>query len=540
MIFFDETLTDENGSALLDELGEEITGNKILSADYDLWSIRRDGDVFSLYINDVLFQEKTIIGVPSPVSLSDLLDLTPFVCRDPYQLTNFYMADHIIGVDPDTWQRVPIRYEAVRLLKDDSPIAGGLITHISSPVFSSGEEVRKYTLSVSSWEAVLNNRYISESYTNKTTQYIVEDLFDKYITEEGFLLGNISIIDGGITYESYDFTNGNLADILQELANDVSASFYIDADRYFYFCTKDEFATITPPEHIKVLKYDEDPTGLRTVQLITGIQEETSLQEETIYWGTDQSSITLAYPVSSISEITVNSVPVDFGISGLESDDDTKVFLFTYNSNTLAYNSASSGVVATDVVVVSYYGQYEATYQSENSSLIAEIKKLNGTSGRIENILNDNTLTSIDDAAEKGGNLLDQYGITEKKVTLETQDFEKSAILNQWPLSYPDYNIDDTFVVVERSIRPFTQEAFMISITLSKKNFIPNYANLLRKRKKSVGKDAKVYKRSNERETIQITETTTINTAGIIPFPGVESGEIFSPNFPEIYPVRGI
>lgn len=537
MIYFDDILVDHNGETIVDHNAESIIVPRVLRADAEDWSIRRDGDTFTLYIDDVYEQEKEITGVASPITLSALMQLVFFTCRRPYQINNFYIADHILGVDPDAWQPVPRSMEEVRVTVDDVLIFGGLIQSVTSPTFSSSKEVKLYNLSVGSWESVLNNRLISDVHTSQTTKQIVTSLFNDYIFDEGFTLGKISIDNDGIVYSNYNYSNARLYDILQELATEINASFMITPDRQFYFVSRSEFPIITVPEHIKAVKLDEETGELRNVQIITGVTEETALQTESVTWVTDQSFFTVAYPVARISEITVNGDAVDFGINGIDSKDPTKVFLFTFANNTINYNTESGVVEASDVVVIKYYGRYEASFYVENGALIQELQYLNGTSGRIENLLNDDTLVSLDDAAIKANALLDQYNERDQKISLTTHDLAASAILNQWPLELTDQNISGSYVVTERTVQLFGVDGYTINCNLAKKNFVPGYAKILKRRSKSVGKDSTIFKRSITTQNIRVVETMIFERSGMVSYP-VDSTDMVDPFFDEFFPVR--
>ena len=44
---------------------------------------------------------------------------------------------------------------------DDVPVFGGDTASVSSPSFATGKEVRRFRLSINSWETRLNNRLVS-------------------------------------------------------------------------------------------------------------------------------------------------------------------------------------------------------------------------------------------------------------------------------------------------------------------------------------------------------------------------------------------
>jgi hypothetical protein len=185
-------------------------------------------------------------------------------------------------------------------------------------------------------------------------------------------------------------------------------------------------------------------------------------------------------------------------------------------------------VVPSDAIVVKYYGRYNATCFAENGGLIAELKELNGTSGRVENLLNDDTILTIDDAESKAESLLSKYCERERRISLDCLDFEKSALLTLWPINKPNQDIVGDYVVTERTISAFGPDKLAIQCKLNNKNYIPGYGRVFKKRTKSVGKNTRVYRRSVEYETITVQETASVEHAGLLYYPVPEGSTLMS------------
>src|SRR5574343_1641573 len=209
---------------------------------------------------------------------------TFYVLKDNYSITEPSGAVSTSNVDVRIDSNdVPLAFEDATIYDDDAPILWGIIQTVESPEFKSGIETKVYRLQIQSGEVVFNNRLASESYRGKYTHEIVQDLFSKYIQEEGIALGLIS--NTTRYYESYSFSYTKLYDVLSELASDIGASFRVSGDKKFYFLTRDNMLQVDAPEHITSLKKEETCRDVRTVQVVTGATEETSQQTIQCYWG---------------------------------------------------------------------------------------------------------------------------------------------------------------------------------------------------------------------------------------------------------------
>jgi hypothetical protein len=456
-----------------------------------------------------------------------------------YRATDTYSISQQMGAISSTTLDVvgtpaPLSMQDITILIDNVPFFWGIIQTVGSPSYSSGKEVQKYRLTVQSGEVVLQNRLASEAYEGTTfTHEIVQDLFTKYIAGEGVTLGEISTTD--YSYEGYNISFTQLSQIIQELADDIGGSWYISADKKFYFLTRQAFVQIAAPEHITDLKLDEEKGQLRTVQNITGSTEDTGQQTENAVWLTDQSSWLLGYAVSKIGGFTINAGIAGYGVLGVDDSDVSKTFLYQIGSNIITLNpSATIKPAAGQICVCVYTGYYDILCTESNDSLQAEIAALNGTSGKIENVYTDETLLNFADADAKAISLLAQYGEREKTLSCRLHDINDSAPLVMWAIDKPALGIVGQFAITERTINSFGVNDVWCSVTLKNKNFFARYGQVLVNKKKTVGKDVKVYKNSSVSDLLYVSDVVNIDNAGLLYYP--TSGDFTDPTLDGFYP----
>lgn len=423
-----------------------------------------------------------------------------------------------IDVLVEAGQDVPDPMSAVQIFADGVPFFFGFVQSAESPDFSTGFEVKRYRLSVQSAEVIFNNRLVSEAYENETTSNIVQDIFEKYIEPEGITLGTITDLD--YTYENYNCSFTRLYDVLFELAGDVSSSFYVSADKKFYFITRESLIEYDAPEHITGLKIENQKGDLRTVQIVTGASEETSQQIEGTYWTADQVAWVLGYQVKRVVGMTINGSPVGVGVLGVDEADTSKAFLYQVGSNTITLNVNASTLPATgDNVVIVYYGYYEVLVTNTNDSLKQSIATLNGTTGLIEQVFTDTSINNFADADAKAASLLGLYNETEKSISCSLVEDGTTDLFTMWNFNKPDLGVVGQFVIVERIISSFGSDRIWSRLKLNSKNLFSRYGTVLTTSSKKKRSDVKVYKNSSFGDTILITDSAIFESAGLVYWP---------------------
>jgi len=440
--------------------------------------------VVKVYIDDIEYKAETSYNISDTAGAVSNSDIT---------------------VKVPTGAIVPRALMSCRIEIDSVPQFSGIIYDVTSPSYSTSYESKNYKLTLQSLDSLFNNRLVSESFTKATTEEIITTVFNNYIADEGITLGKIST--GGQLYKEYNCSYTQLSQVLSELAEVIGASYYVSADKKFYFLTRDSFESITAPEHISELSLEEETGDIRTVQIVTGASEETSSQTENKYWETGLSTMILGYQVSTITGITINAISAGVGLLGVDEDDATKTFLYQKGSNVLTINSnATVKPAGGQNVVVVYNGYYDIIVTNTNDSLKSEITALNGSSGIIEKILTDTTITTFADADLKATGLLSQYGERDRILSCTCHSLSDTEIYTLWNIDRPDLNISGAFVVTERSISAFGVDAVSIQVKLRNKNYFSKYGKSLTTTTKTRGSDIKVYKTMSIGDKITITD----------------------------------
>lgn len=427
---------------------------------------------------------------------------------------------------------IPGPLEKVIISNDGTPIFLGFIESAETPTFSSGEEVKLWRLSVYSANKLFDFRLVNNSWQGKYTHEIVSDIFSEYIETEGITLGEISTTE--YYHEVYSISYMKVADVLAELAETLDAIYTIDENGKFYFLVRDSIDMYDAPEHLTALKEMKRTGEVRTEQIVLGATEETSTQNFSEIWDSDQSIITVGYQISAIDGITINGTPAGVGIIGLDEADTSKTFLYSVGSQVITVNnSASVKPTTSDIVAGVYKGYYDIIVISENEELKTQIAALNSTSGKIEHVLTDETIENYSDASNLSGALLDKYSEFESEVTCKTLGLDYTGLYTGWRLAYDDLGIVGDYVITERNIEDFGEE-LLISLKLKNKGLFSRYGTVLKTRDKNKQREIIVYRQSFISNDLMIRDKVFANDYGMMYFPS-SGTDLIDPFIGDVY-----
>lgn len=387
---------------------------------------------------------------------------------------------------------------SINLTQAERDIFFGVVGIPESPTWTTEFVPDRYKLQLQSGNALLMRRTMSEAYQDKTVTEIIIDIFDKYISGEGITLGSISTV--AFTYDTYVAQRKYVADVLDEIAQPVGATWTITPDKRFVFRTREDFTTITAPSHIAGIKKTTSGLDQRTVQIIAGARSRTSEQTLSFTWEADQNQIVLGFPLAQEPIITINGTAVAVGVKGIQGDDPTRTFLWANNSEIITVNGTATVQPATgDAIVVTYYGFFEIEIENANAAKIDEIKLRTGSSGRIEKVETDSTIETFADGSDLADNLLSRFGDADEKITCVTEQIDFTDLLTVWTFALPDINITGDYIITERSITKFDETRQRISVTLRNKQYYLKYGEVYHKydrniRRLSVRRDVTIVK----------------------------------------------
>ena len=458
-----------------------------------------------------------------------------------------------ISVEVDG-QPFPAAGDIVEIYDGEECIFYGMCGIPKSPKYQTLREKNIYTIVCGNANSILSNRVINEAYQGKSISYIVGDLFTNYVAEENITLGSISSID--VTMEVYTARDRNLQEALNELADLVGATWTITPDRKFYFYAADEFPEFprTVSEDF-LLGTDLQLTcrdyKTRTVQIISGATDRTSEQTESFIYDGTHTAFSTVFPIAVKPTITINGTAVSsdvLGVRGIDDNDQSMVFLFAYNSETVTYNALSYALTEGDTVSITYTGIFQIRVVNSNAAAISATAARTGTSGKREQVLIDKSITHQSDAVQLAQSLLDRFSEQTEELTfwLLASELERSgltiddtALLTSMLFVLPQIGIDGRYVVTARTIEPFAADLSgdkKITLRLTNRDYLRSSGETLTQLRRdinqlSIRENEIVVSPVSVEEIKALTETVTTEQLAVVPYypTAATTGDLFVP-----------
>jgi hypothetical protein len=285
-----------------------------------------------------------------------------------------------------------------------------------------------------------SKRRIAASYTNKTCGFIVQDILTNILAAEGVTLGQIydgltpsptllpslTLYPGGnvglIPQANFGYCKVSEAlDSLAAAASNSGVPYYwmIDQNKALWFVP---YTTITnatlidgsQQENIKVKR--GNPT-YRNQQIVLGGVAQTITQNET----RKGDSVTVAWPMkydlATVPTVTVNAAAKTVGINGVDTTQD---WFWNKGSPLITQKEGATKLISTDTLAVSYTGQYPNTVISQSADQVTYQASIDGTSGIIEDLTNDDSLNDTASALASASASLTLYGQPGLVLTFDT------------------------------------------------------------------------------------------------------------------------
>lgn len=426
-------------------------------------------------------------------------------------------SESTITVDIDGLPE-PQAFDAVYLFEDENLLFGGVCSIPNSPRWDSVHTPQLYELAISGMNNLLTRRYVNKAW--KATIYdIVMEIYEKIIKTENISLGTVSWSLSELPKQTYIAPDMTAYDALNELAGLVGAVWNIEINRAstlgeylggsnnplvfyagssgplpaitpygfydtptfkpfrFIFLLREDFPKFMPTKKICSMQKKIESYDVRTVQIVKGASGITDPQTETFRYSAGQESISTTWPIVELPTITVNGTPTSVGVKGLDNDD-SKQFLFSYNSNEIEINpDFPPRLSSNDLISVTYKGFFELRARMENQQTIAQTKLKSNTSGIIEMIEENERFTTAAELYAYTTNKLYQKAQAESEITMMVNSPEGTEPFTIWLISAPRERISGEFVVVEK-VTTLEPNYRSIQLTLKDKGFLTAYGTI--------------------------------------------------------------
>jgi hypothetical protein len=320
----------------------------------------------------------------------------------------------------------------------------------------------QYTIQGISWNYALDKRrvvgvYTSDSFAELNAGAVVEDLIDKYLSNEGISTG---VISSGVVLNTVVFNYIKPSQALDALAEQSGYIWQITPDKQLDFKVHDStyFPFNIGSSQIKFdsIQYIEGSPKYRNVQYIIGGMDLTSTQNAYEYGDSEKQTFTVPYSIMqtpSISEVLSagsSGVTKSVGILGVDT---THEYFWNKYSKIISQNSTDSALTSTEQLRVEYIGGFPSVAQSYDAAAISTLQSVEGGSGIVEDAFLKGKDSLFADNVTLAGNLLSKYSTVCDTLQFRTREpgISPGKILK---IDIPDFGLSsEEFLVDSVKIR---------------------------------------------------------------------------------------
>src|SRR5260221_7643775 len=339
-----------------------------------------------------------------------------------------------------------------------------------------------HTITCTDQHRLTDKRVVAAAYTNKTSRDMVLDIYTNILASEGVTIGQV-YSDGSLppsltlypsttTYPqavtcimpSATFVYCTVAQAFDELVKSASSAgipyyWMIDQNKALWFVP---YTAVVNSMLVDGTQVNQDsnsppivtranPTYRNTQYLLGGVAQ-TVTQTETRVGDGNTVSWPMSFDISTVPTVSVNTgsgyVTKTVGIKGVDTGKD---WYWQKGSPLISQDSAGTklrGSPSNDLLQVVYVGQYPTVIVSSNAAQISHEAGLDRTTGILEQVETDITITSLANGYAEAGQLLTRYA--QQGTILEFTTMQSGHAPGQLvTVNLPDYNLNNVQMLIE-------------------------------------------------------------------------------------------
>ncbi len=303
-----------------------------------------------------------------------------------------------------------------------------------------------------------DKRLVAASYVGQTCKFIVEDIFDNYLAEEGITLGNVDV---GATLVQAVFNYVRVTDAYDALAEKAGFIWFIDEYKKLYFQARDTTPadwTLTGDDITKRSGVLSGANPMyRNRQYIRGGKGTTIPQSETFSGDAQTVAFTVGYPIVEVPTVTVGVGVQDVGIKGIDVAEDC---YWSKGDATIVFDQLSIPPAVADNILIEYVGEYKLLGLATDAPAIAALRAIEGAgTGYVDDIADEPKLTDSDAVLDSGQAKLAKFAVNAQRFNFSTvrTGLKPSQLLT---VAYPTLGLADDMLIESVITRVHTGNLF--------------------------------------------------------------------------------
>lgn len=336
-------------------------------------------------------------------------------------------------------------------------VFGGYIESCTEKIVS-GRNVLKHDVTCVDYHYLAEKRTVAKAWTETTIETIVNYVLDQYLEDEGVVLGEIQAA-GDITQYIANYISA--AEVLDAMSERAGFIWFIDEYKRLYFIDQTSYdadwnlietADYAVEDALNNITVTNANPEYRNRQYIIGTWENTDTQTEYAKGDGQTTSFPVAYKIGDEPDIYVSVNGADYvqKTVGKKGIDTGKDWYWAKSDQIISQDSSATALASTDILKIVYTGLYQIVVVTSNYSEIADRQTVEGadSSGIVENVRSDTTLSSRDAALEEASAILDVYAMEGKKIEYTTIRDGLSAGTVQ-AIKITNHDVDDDCLIGE-------------------------------------------------------------------------------------------
>lgn len=361
------------------------------------------------------------------------------------------------------------------------------------------QPVLEHQITCTDQHFLADKRIIAATYTNTTVGTIVQSIVTNILSQEGVTVGqivddatgtdlfpSISLYPSTTLYPQLNasvipsaiFAYSTVAQALDELVKVASIAgvpyyWQIDQFKQLWFVPytsvvnstvvdgtqiDDGTRTGSPPSVIRA-----NPAYGNTQYIIGGVTQTVTQTEIQVGDGNKQ-SFTMGYELASAPVVSINTgsgyITQSVGLKGTSGSQ----WYWAQGDNTITQDSAGTklrGSPSNDLLKVVYVGQYPSVASDQNVAQISYEAMLDGSTGIVERVDTDNTITSLSSGLAEASQFLTRYAQQGTQLTFRTRQtgFAQGQLVT---VNLPDYMLYNAQMLLENVSAVDTVDSYNI------------------------------------------------------------------------------
>ena len=279
-------------------------------------------------------------------------------------------------------------------------------------------------IEIVSYAQLLDRYLVAKAYDNKTLREIIDDISKDELKSVNL---NIENVQAGPLIEKAVWNYQNATEVFNDLARITGYTWWVgigpSANKVLYFVasgTTEAPFILNSRDQIISLSVTRERSDYRNIQYVRAGNDITDSRVESFAGDGENRTFTLAFPVSEITAMTVDDVPVTFGIRGVE-EEGTKDFYYQVNNTGVSQDLNSTALSSIEVLEVIYRGFFPLLVIIQDDAEIASRVVIEGGDGRYQNVEEQQDINSAAGAYDYGRGILRQKGLIPETIQFNTR-----------------------------------------------------------------------------------------------------------------------